>query len=216
MTDELVEYAQKLEQYNKQMENDLQYYKEQTNDMARSNRVFTGQDSENLIIYQLSMKEELEKIYHLLRGDRQISDGKGNTFYVESPDNEKPFNDYGVQRIMNKLSMYLHKNIILSYHLEPEEFYPSIENVMKDISDYILLSHCEMGMDTDEKVNMYPFIIDAIKDNIRSAYRRSLFGRELNSLRSARIVTQRDGELINNHQNQLPLNTDKKQWWKPW
>jgi hypothetical protein len=211
MSDEVIKY----ENYIQQLEGQMQDLEQKNIEIGRMQKVFANQQESNLIVYQLSMQEELDNMYHLLRGDLIKEDEKGNKYYEECPEEEKPFNDFGIQRIMNMISFYLHKGIILSYWLEPEDFYPAIRLAIEDMSDYITDNFLQMGMDTEDKVKMYPIIINALKDNIHSSFRRALFGRELNSLRSARLVSQKSDEGMTNI-NPMNNQSNKKSWLKPW
>lgn len=210
------DYEKQLERqgnYIDELEKELGEAKGNIYDINRSQRIYNNQDNNNLIVYQLSFQDELDNIFHLLRGDIKQEDKEGNLIYIECSDEDKPLNDFGVQRIMNKISFYLHKGMILGYYMEPKEFYPAILTLMEDISDYMADNFIKLGMDTDDKIKMYPFIVDAIKDNVVNVYRRNLFGRELNSLRQSRMVTQKEGE---NNGGNVQVTDNKKAWYKFW
>lgn len=75
---------------------------------------------DNLIRWQLDMKEDLDRIYHLLKGDQIKEDAKGIISYVPAThDDLKPFNEFGVQMIMNIMMFYLNRNTLLSNYDEP-------------------------------------------------------------------------------------------------
>jgi len=62
-----------------------------------------------------NLKEDLDKIYHLLRGDTIGYNEKEELVYLPQNDPDlQPFNEYGVQIIMKIMSFYLTRNIILS------------------------------------------------------------------------------------------------------
>jgi len=74
-----------------------------------------NEDNANLIKWQLDMTEDLDRIHHLLKGDRRVHDKKGNIVYLAQEDeNLRPFNDFGVDVIMNVIQFYLNRNTILS------------------------------------------------------------------------------------------------------
>lgn len=82
---------------------------------AVQGRVMQEQQDSNQIQWELDFSEDLDRIYHLLRGDRKVEDAEGNFVYAEPTDNrEKTFNEFGVQLIMNILRFYLNRNTVLS------------------------------------------------------------------------------------------------------
>lgn len=76
--------------------------------------MFSAEQNENLIKFQLDIKEELERIERLLRGHVPKIDNKGNEYWHEAPESERLFNEKGVKEILKILSYYLTKTIILS------------------------------------------------------------------------------------------------------
>lgn len=98
-------------------------------------------------------------------------------------------NDYGVQMIMALLSSYLNRNTILSNY-KAERIYEILFVLGDELSDMIFCNYEKMGMDTQWKKSRYTFIVMNILHMVESAYFRALEGNELESLRSARVVTQ--------------------------
>jgi hypothetical protein len=170
-------------------------YKEEQNkarelSMNNATSVFAGGEEGNLIEWQLELDNILERIEHLLRGDRIEFDESGQMHWKkpESPEDEV-FNEYGVQEILRILSMYLNRNTILSNYDED-----TINNKVYDFSleliDLILVNHVRMGMNTDHKKRLFPMIVREIVDTVHSSYLRALNGGERESLRKVMSVTQ--------------------------
>ena len=149
----------------------------------------TPQD-ENLIKWQLDLREDLNRIYHLLCGHQQIEDEKGNIIYVApQEDNLKPFNEFGVQLIMNVISFYINRNTILSNYDEKTIMW-KVKDFGDELVDLIFNRYEEMGMNTLDKMKMYPMIVRELVDSVHSSYLRALKGGERESLRTARTVSQ--------------------------
>lgn len=169
------------------------------NERLRSNQLqkeysqssmFSAGAQENLIQFQLDLSEELERIEHLLRGDVIRTNAEGKEFWKEQTDTTlKPFNEYGVQLLMNIVSFYLNRNTILSNYDE-EMINWKMKDLGDEIADMIFMKYEQMGMDTSEKKKLFPMIVRQIVDTIHSAYLRALNGGERESLRTARHVTQ--------------------------
>jgi len=84
------------------------------------NSAFPPLKEQNLVEYQLDLKEELDRIYHLLSGHILSRDEDGNEVWIEPDDDRlKIFSDYGVKQIMNIISFYINRNTLLSnYDIE--------------------------------------------------------------------------------------------------
>ena len=81
--------------------------------------MFGSLTEDNLIKWQLNLKEDLDRIYHLLKGHQVEKDEKGNLIHVEPDDFElKPLTEYGVQILMKIMSIYLCRNTLLSNYDE--------------------------------------------------------------------------------------------------
>ena len=148
-----------------------------------------GQDN-NLIVYQLELDNILERIEHLLKGDIINEDGQGNVTYKKPKNNDLIIlNDYGVQLIMNIISFYLNRNTILSNY-QPERINEILYDLGNELADLVYINYEKMGLNNVEKKSRSPVLIMNILHIIESSYNRALGGNELESLRSARIVTQ--------------------------
>lgn len=184
MRDEEIEYINNLEQA---------YKEEKLRNISMSqsqSSMFSSADYGNLIEWQLSLKEDLEKIEHILRGHRFVRDADGGEKWEEpDSDDEKPFNEKGVQMLLKALLFYMNKNTLLSNYDE-ETINWKVFDFANKIIDLIHNCYQEMGMDTDEKRKLYPLIVQSMVDTVHSAYLRALNGGERDSLRTARTVNQ--------------------------
>lgn len=135
--------------YLNQLEQELQEQNRVNKQLHNAQMSLYGNvDNENLIVYQLDIKSELDYIYHLLRGDIIKEDEHGNRRFVEAEEEDsKPFNEFGTQIIMNILSFYLSKNTLLSNY-EIEEINDKILDLGIDLSDLIFNRYEEMMMTT--------------------------------------------------------------------
>ena len=154
--------------------------------------MFRGENTDNLVKWQLDIKEELARIEHLLRKHVPKVDKKtGEMYYAEPEDGEQLFNETGVNEILNILSWYLNKNIILSNFSESE-----IKQRCKQFSDYltnfIFNNYQRFGLNTKEKIKHFPMIVMNLVNTVEAAYNRALNGGERESLRTARQVTQQE------------------------
>jgi len=202
--------------YIQQIESELEAERSRSQQLMKGQAsLFSIEDQENLIRWQLDLKEDLDRIYHLLKGDRIVRDEEGNIDYQEAEDNNlKPFNEFGVQLIMNILQFYLNRNTILSNYSE-DVINWKVLDFGRRLTDLIFNRYEEMGMDTPEKIKMFPMIVGQIVDTVHSAYLRAYHGGERESLRTARTVTQSE-PLISQGYNQFqPKIQNNKRWYNP-
>lgn len=180
-------------QYISDLEQQLQAQQGQINNLSSNNSsMFNANSNPNLIVYQLELDNILERIEHLLRGDVIEQDQEGNVIYVEPKDQSLiVLNDYGVKLIMNIISTYLNRNTILSNYSE-ERINKILYNLSIELIDVIYVNYEKMGMDTIEKKSRFPSLVVSIVHAIESSYMRALSGKERESLRSARMVTQNE------------------------
>jgi len=179
--------------YMQNLENEAQLLKMDNSKLQKAygeSSMFSSQEHGNLVEYQLDLKEEMERIDHLLRGHVIKRDDEGNENWVEPADTKfKPFNDYGVQLIMNVIQFYMNRNTILSnYDLVTINI--KMKDLGDELADLIYMKYEEMGMDTHEKKKLFSIIVRQLVDTIHSAYLRALNGGERESLRTARHVSQ--------------------------
>jgi len=185
-----------------------------------------GEEHDNLIKFQLDLKEDMDRLYHLLKGDRIGYDDNGDIVYLPQEDPDLiPFSEFGVQLIMNVMSFYLNRNTLLSNYDEKTINW-KVYDVGIELSDLIFNKY-EVMMNTSpskdpveikehlrEKIKLYPMIIRELVDTIHSAYLRSLHGGERESLRTARTVTQTEpiGNAYNINRGPQPIQRKTRLW----
>lgn len=206
------------EQYIKEMEDQYNTVKAQRDQLAQNVHgqmsVFNDENQDNLIRWQLDLKEDMERIYHLLRGDQITEDADGNVVYTEAKDDDlKSFNEFGVQLIMNIMAFYLNRNTILSNYSD-EVINWKILDFGVTLANLIHNRYNEMGMDNHNKIKMFPMIHKELVDTIHSAYLRAYHGGERESLRTARTVTQSEPLGSGSMMQPLP-SMKKKRWYNP-
>ncbi len=194
--------------------------------------VFGGaEQQDNLIRWQLDLKEDLDRIYHLLRGDKIGYDENGELSHLPQEDpNLIPFNEFGVQTIMNIMAFYLNRNTILSNY-EEKTIDWKVFDFGNEISDLIFNKYEDMMTTIDlnkstkvqiedhlkEKIKYYPMIVRELVDTVHSAYLRAYRGGERESLRTARTVTQSEPLFGSQGRHQLsgPPAKVKSSWTNP-
>jgi len=106
-----------------------------------SNTLVSGQGlNQNLIQWQLELDSILERVEHMLRGDKPKFMNGSLIFIAPENDEDRIFTDFGVSEIMRVLSMYLNRNTILSNYDE-ETINWKILDFGNDISDLIYLKY---------------------------------------------------------------------------
>ncbi len=183
--------------------------------LSQAVTLFQGDENDNLVKWQLDVEGELVRIERLLRKQIPKRDGKGNVYYVDCVDNQL-FNEKGINETMNLLSWYLNKNIILSCYNDKQ-----IDQIMfqfnEEIIDFFYTSMENFGMDTEDKKKHYPVIVMNIINIVDATYRRALDGRELDSLKTARIVSQNEPlgkNLMYPQVNSMSFNPLRPSTWK--
>ncbi len=198
--------------------------------------LFQTEGEENLVRWQLDLKEDLDRLYHLLKGDSVVEDPEGNLNFVEPTNPDlKPFNEFGVQILMNIMGFYLNRNTILSNYSE-EVIEWKILDFGNEVSDLIHNRYDEMmntlEKDDDEtdvkyrdrvqqhmkkKIKLYPMIVKELVDTIHSAYLRAYNAGERESLRTARTVTQNEPLMRGGiHPGGQPqMRVKDKRWFNP-
>lgn len=118
MKEEEKQVPEYISRYMESMQKELDQEKiarMQLQNQNAQNSAFPPMKDQNLVEYQLDLKEELDRIYHLLSGHLLTVDNDGNEIWVEpSDDRLKIFSDYGVKQIMNIVSFYINRNTLLS------------------------------------------------------------------------------------------------------
>lgn len=178
-------------QYFTQMEQQLALERQKNVEIMRAaSPLFTQEQEENLIKYQLNIDAELERIEHLLRGHTIKIDKQGNEYWEEpKTEEEKIFNDLGVKEVLKLLKWYLNKNIILSNYSE-EMINLRIKQLGFALTDFIFCNYDRFGWNDEHKIKHFEMVVMNIINTIEASYFRALHGGERDSLRTARHVTQ--------------------------
>lgn len=102
-----------------------------------SNTLVSGQGlNQNLIQWQLELDSILERVEHMLRGDKPKFMNGSLIFISPDSDEDRIFTDFGVSETMRILSMYLNRNTILSNYDE-ETINWKVLDFGVEISDFI-------------------------------------------------------------------------------
>lgn len=159
-----------------------------------TNSTFQYNPSDNLIKWQLELNDILERAEHILKED-VVTVVNGNIIWESNPKpGSRIFNDYGVQEIMRILSMYVNRNTILSDY-EPEEIKYKVYDFGKEVNDLIFMKYESFGLTDQEKRKNYPMLARQLIDIVHSAYKRAQYGKERESLRTARQISQQENLL---------------------
>jgi hypothetical protein len=169
--------------------------------------MFSYQDSENLIKWQLELDSILERVEHMLRGDTITFESGSAVWKKAENEEERILNDFGVSEIMRILSMYLNRNTILSNYDEKTINFKMLD-FGRELSDFFFMKYESMGLNNIEKRKLYPILVREIVDIVHSSYLRALHAGERESLREARQITQTDQ--LNNPYG-ININTNNSQ-----
>lgn len=162
---------------------------EEDNSGIMRSSAFESRPTADVVRYQLELNDILERIEHLLRGDK-IEVKNGNRIFVENRDESSHIlNEKGVQLILSFVSPYVSRNTLLANY-KKEEIDEILFNLGTILSNLIFMRYEEMGMDTCEKRKMYPSLVTQIVDMIRSCYTRAISGGERKSLTQTTHITQ--------------------------
>lgn len=165
--------------------------------------MFSQPPEDNLVKWQLELDNILERIEHILKGDRPTFKN-GVEIWEECKDpRRRLFNDRGVDEIMGILTMHINRNTILSNYAE-EDINRTVFDLGERLNDLIFMRYDDFGLDTPEKRKNYPMIVMNIVDMVRSTYLRALNGGERESLRTARQLIQQE-----NLSGMMPIQTKK-------
>lgn len=128
-----VDYIAQLESDNRNV--DMQKRDAQSNQMALSS--YMNQQNQNIAEFQLNLDKELDRIYHLLSGHMLVRDENGERWDEPDDDRLKVFSEYGIKALMNIISFYVHKGILLSYYSKEEYIQDIVWNFATELSDLI-------------------------------------------------------------------------------
>jgi hypothetical protein len=108
--------------------------------MASNTIVAGNQVAQNLVQWQLELDTILERVEHMLRGDKPKFVNGSLIFMPPESTSERIFTDFGVAEIMRTLSMYLNRNTILSNYDEPTINW-KVYDFGNEIADLIFLKY---------------------------------------------------------------------------
>ena len=116
----------------------LDQEKSKTTQLANAaTSIFETNKDSTLVEVQLDLKGIIDKIYHLLRSDVIVRDGKGNLRYEQTQDRRlRVLSEYGVQLMMNLIQSYLNKNTILSNY-DIKVINQRLQDIGEEIADLI-------------------------------------------------------------------------------
>jgi|TARA_Y100000296_G_scaffold45780_1_gene52462 hypothetical protein len=111
--------------------------REQTAQTQRS--ILEQQQNTGMVKEQLDLAPEIERIENLLRGKYQTTDEYGNIIW-EDPKNKQDImlTEEGIQFILNSISWYLNKNLLLSNYDE-ETILSKMEDYATSLSDLLFM-----------------------------------------------------------------------------
>lgn len=114
-------------------------------------------EDKSMISEQLSLEEDLIKIYYLLRGySQQVSEELGELVWVKPTDNNMiVLTEYGVNLIENTIAWYVNKNTLLSNY-DDVTINVKMEDFSNALNDAIFMKY--------EKVFKYPSLQDCKKE----------------------------------------------------
>lgn len=165
----------------------------------------TSIHDEILAKVQLEVNDILERIEHLIRGDKlEIDSETGNVDWVRPESGEEVFNDYGVAILMEAVIAYINRNTLLSNYSEVV-INQKMLDFSEEFSDQIFMQYDKMGLNTHSKRKRYPLIVREVVDMVHSAYLRSLHGEERKMLVS--VISINQSQQISSQQGQPNFNT---------
>jgi len=98
---------------------------------------FLPTKDQNLVEYQLDLKEELNRIEHLLSGHELKRNEKGEYWGEPDDDRLKILSEHGVKAIMNIVSFYINRNTLLSNY-DDETILWKMKDLGNELNDLIL------------------------------------------------------------------------------
>jgi hypothetical protein len=146
------------------------------------------QTEDNLIKWQLEINDIIDNLYHWFRGDSVIIKD-GNRIWEARDKKDMPLNEEGVQEIIRDIYSYINKNLLLSYYDEKQVNH-RLYCFGIAFADMLLMNYELLGMDTEQKQVKYELICLSVIQQVESAYRRALFGKERDSLTKKTMVHQ--------------------------
>ncbi len=212
MVGSLNEYESVLENYEKQIGEYEQ--KEREISQERGATLFGTEYQENLVRWQLDIKEELKRIEQLLRKRIPKYNQDGQEYFIDPKEEDQLFNEHGINFILNLLGWYLNKNFILS-NFDEEQINMRVHQFSTELTNYIHNNYQTMGLDTIDKLKEVNMVIMNLVNTIEATYNRALGGGERESLRTARTVHQTEPLGGYQGQNQVQPSSKKTSFLNP-
>lgn len=179
----------------------LEEYEKQLADAERrgmasqpySAAMFSGQQKQNLIEWELDFKPELESIERLLRCDILVINKETNKLdWAPNPDKSLVlFNDAGVNDLIRNIVVIVNKNKALSNYSDIE-INERVRQIKHEIRTLIYTNYEKYGFDNEYKVNNYSMIVLSVGSIIEDVYRRAMNGETHRGLAEQRQVLQTD------------------------
>jgi len=115
--------------------------KSQSNPYSKSsNTLISGGANENLIQWQLELDSILERVEHMLRGDKPKYENNILIWQAPRTHRERVMTDEGVFELMRLLSLYLNRNTILSNYRE-DVINDKMYDLGNEVADLIYLKY---------------------------------------------------------------------------
>lgn len=130
-----------MQEYNQRLETELanertKRTRQETEMIEQSG--FPPINNQNLVEYQLDLKEEIDRLYHLLSGHQLMTNEEGDERWEEPKDDRlKVFSEYGVKQIINLISFYINRNTLLS-HYDMETINWKMRDFANELNDLIM------------------------------------------------------------------------------
>jgi len=134
--------------------------------------MFNNEKDGNLIKDLLTVN--WERIEHIVRGHKPMSDKKGNEYFIRIQDHY--LNDYGVNNILHFLSFYLSKEIFLARYSQ-EKVSLIMKQFSQQFTDFFFDNINEFGLNTPKKKKMSNMFVRAIIDVVDAAYSKAVEGK---------------------------------------
>lgn len=189
------------EEYLTQLERDNQTMSEKLQDYESQQEAILSEEERNMVKWQLDVREDLEVLEHVIKGDKIGIDKKGYQYWIPATEDAfdsqgqliergtRILNAKGVSAIMEELQVRLRKIFTLSYY-EPEDIDLRVKQFATYFRDFFYENFLEFGLDIAERARYYKPIFWRVVDLVEANYRRALRGGERNSLRSRTSVHQ--------------------------
>ncbi|HME87271.1 MAG TPA: hypothetical protein VKE88_02565, partial [Candidatus Nanoarchaeia archaeon] len=183
--EEITEAVREQEQ-----QDELAYSYEQARQQQMSDPRGTGSQSQvgnalpmNSVEWQVELDSILERIEHMLRGDKPKFINGSVVYMAPENDEDKVLNDHGVSEVMRIATAYINRNTIFSNY-EEEMINWKVKDFGSEINDLFFMKYDEFGLNTAEKRKRYPILVRELIDMVHSTYLRALGGEERRLVRS--------------------------------